>query len=756
MKYEITESYKNSVLLSELDLQNNDFNENWLNGFFLNPIIEGLNIFDANGNLEEKDIYISFGEFEMPKMSNHLFFPQLHKEIKQYIFTDWGIKNTVYPIYNFYLPYSEDKNKKKVLFIFLSPNRTNKLFDFNLVPNKDKLIQNFLEMLLKATYLEKINYKVPFNADICSGKFFLSPQISERKDKHFVNVFSYSLNFKDLKLGFSLKNEHYRLNNNLKSIHNYDDVCLINKFKYEKKVDSREHGRLFLDFKNYEKLKVTKFINQLDLYKNLLNTLDRFNINYEKTCFSPDYLYNSFSYPSNELKELNVYIESKEKELFEQALLDKGVYHGLNGLLEYIGNSFNMKVSLILNPTLDMFLKNKKTSNLFLMYGEQYEEKYVQFKSETKEEKWNNILTPFMEKKLYELGLNDFLKEIKNFDTYSQVKLFNIYANIKKIEPIVSQGLILDKSIIFEKPKKVGEELVSIEGNTKKTEKKYPENGTISVIAKVINELNIKHSLFSTKTFNFDIAFEKTKKCTSFDSIKIIQMLSKEKNKFFAVLDLKKVSEQGSKGNFNIESSRVLIDEQINELNLEFDLNEEFMTSDNLIIIDNKFLIKVKDNDLMPFMILQESHFDEPTKNPLLLANASISKGEVSSVSRKSGPDDNLFYPYILPALNKIIDKKLKNINSYANCLLDFNGENGLNLFMSYGSAMDATMDKNNRLENITLSKIEDFSIQKLDWEEHEQLLYFYLSTLTFNYLNINELTKKSLLNKLSDVILVN
>jgi len=131
MKYKITEAYKKSVLLSELDLQDNDFNETWLNGFFMNPIIEGLNVFDTNGDLEEKDIYINFGEFDMPKISSHLFFPQLHKQIKQYIFNDWGIQNTVYPIYNFYLPYSDDKTKRKVLFIFLSPNKSNKLFNFN-------------------------------------------------------------------------------------------------------------------------------------------------------------------------------------------------------------------------------------------------------------------------------------------------------------------------------------------------------------------------------------------------------------------------------------------------------------------------------------------------------------------------------------------------------------------------------------------------------------------------------------------------
>lgn len=777
MKYEICDEYKKRILLSEFNLEEHNFTNGWLDGFFSNPIVDKIAIVNQNNQIVETDLYINFAQVELPNnLSTSQLFKQLNNYIKKHIFIDWGIMNTIYPIYNFYGINSDDKNYKKFLFIFLSPNKSNQVFNFDIISNKDTLIQNILEMLLKSTIIEKINQQNPIAADICSGKVFLNPVVTnnEKTGKNYVNVFSYRLIFQNFKLGVSLKNEHFILESDKSKIQLYDDVCFINKFKYEKKEDARTYGRLFLDFRSFDKLKKTKFITQLELHKLMQSMLDKFNIKYQKTVFEPQYLYNHFSSYENKLTKINVYISEYEKEKFEKDLTEKGVNHGLNGLLDYLKNQFNITSKLFLNPKLKDLLINNNEYNLFLMYGEKYKEDYVSLKIEGKEAKlWNDCIIPFLQEEMYKLNQHDFFETIKYFDTYSQVKLFNLYANISGLSPIVSQGFILDKSVIFEKPvKSIVEDKENIElfiesenevsvHPPKKIgkEKLYPLNGTKSVIGKIINELNIKYDLFVNKSFFFNVQFSDIKNDVSFNNIKIIQMLPKEKNRLYSVLNLKKtLLKNENKANFEVVSHQVLINKQVNSLNLEIDIDKEFKSTSHLIIIDDTYLIKVKDNNLMPFLIIEEKNLNNAHKDPSLLIEQHIIKGTSlsTSVSKTSEVNNNLFYPYNTPVTNKLINKNIRHKQSYTNCLLDFSDEE-LKVFITLSdSSINATMSKNNRLENIQLLKINNFCFEKERWKGNEQILYFYLSSLTFNYISINELAKKSLLNKLTEVILVN
>lgn len=509
MKYEVCDEYKKRVLLSEFNLEEHDFADGWLGGFFSNPIVEKISIFNQSNQIIEKNLYINFEQIALPNDLNSVqLFKKLHQEIKNHIFNDWGIENKIYPIYDFYRIKSEDKNLNKFIFIFLSPNRSNQVFNFELISNREALIQNILEMLLKSTLIEKINQQNPISADICSGKIFLNPMITidEKTGKSYANVFSYRLNFKNFKLGFNLKNEHFLLESNKSKIQLYDDICFINKFKYEKKEDARVYGRLFLDFRSFEKLKATKFITQLELYKLLEGTLNKFKIKHKKSIFEAHYLYNNFSSYENKLKSLNIYIAEEEKNKFEKDLAEKGVNHGLNGLLDYFKNKFDINCKLFLNPSLNDLVDKRQEHNLFLMYGETYKEDYVSLKIEGGEDKkWNDPMIPFLKNEMHKLNKIDFMEAIKDFDVYSQVKLFNLYANNNNLSPIVSQGLILDKFIVFEKPvKKVlqdknAEDIerhIEFDGTSKQPvkkgkEKSYPLNGTRAIISKIINELNI-------------------------------------------------------------------------------------------------------------------------------------------------------------------------------------------------------------------------------------------------------------------------
>lgn len=772
MKHEVSDNYKKPILLSEFDLSEHNFSTQWLNGFFTHPIAQSIILINHDLTLVEKQLFINFSYIQLPNsLDQRESFREINKEIKAHIFKDWNFTQRVYPIYNYLRLISADNTTQKYIFFYLSPNISPHVFDFEQIPEKDNLTKNILELLVKARFLEDMNQNNPLSVDMCLGKIFLNTVINhnEKLEKYFANVFSYRLYFKDKKLGFNLKNEHFLLDPDKSDIQLYDDISLINNYKYKHKEDAREYGRPFLDFRNYEKLKSTKFATQIQLYKIIQQTLNTFKIQHKNTFFESQFLYRDFSSFQNEIKDLNIYISEGEKNSYEQDLMGKGIKNGIESLRTYLKKTFNISSHLLINPTLNTILMNKDKHNLFLMYGAEYKENYVSEYLPEGVNKWQDPVLPFLEREMFNLEEDNFLKKIIYFDIYSQVKLFNIYANIRAEAPIVSQGLILDKSIILEEPsgelgddtnERDTENYIELEnvGKNSKT-KPYPRNATKSIISKIVNELNIKYNLFVKKSVSFSKGFTIDKATTNFNDIKVIQKLSKHNHTLYAVLDVQRADiVDNGKIYFNVISQKILLSQNISTLNADIDIEEELKKTDNLIIIDNNYLIKVKNNNDMPFIILQRDNLHDAEKDPLLLIDKYIAQGTSAStgVSKSTGETTNLFFPYNTPVINKIVKQKIKNATGYCYCLLHFN-QGELNIYMNLTNAgIQATMAKNNRLENIELFQIKDFCSEKISWQSHEQILYFYLSTLTFNYLSVNELSKKSLLNKLTDTLLVN
>lgn len=127
-----------------------------------------------------------------------------------------------------------------------------------------------------------------------------------------------------------------------------------------------------------------------------------------------------------------------------------------------------------------------------------------------------------------------------------------------------------------------------------------------------------------------------------------------------------------------------------------------------------------------------------------------------TAASRKTGPNDNLFFPYTQPSSSTLIGNKNKSDLRYANCLIDYHSHGAKLFFRLENSAIDQTVSKNNRIEDLQLFSLDNFECNQLSWENYEQMLFFYLSTLPFDYINISELTKTSLLNKLCRTIVLN
>lgn len=755
MKNELKDRFKSEILLNQFDLSEQDLSDEWLSGFFTNPVSRSLKILDENNNWITKDLYIGFSVIKMETNSKKLnddFYLNLNKKIKENILNEWGSLSKNPPVYKIINLKSSEDEVKKFLYIYLSPKKSNQLFDFNVVSNKESIVASVFDMLMAAYLIERINKRNPLNIDFCGGKIFLNPLIDD-EDKT-VRVFEYYFKIEDFKLRFILKHQVYSIKNI--SVDKYDDVCLLNNYRYEDKLDAREYTRSFLDFISLQDLKETKFITQVELYKDVLGMLNCFGIVYKETTFKPEYLFNQFPSIEAKINDIIVYISSDDKKAYEDYLVLKNIPHDFNRVVNHIKSHFNLNVSFIENPSLEIILKNKHIPCIYLMFGDEYKEKYVSFKCDNGElKKLSDVATSFLEKKLYQLDYSSFIKQISSYDVYSQVKLYNLYANCNELEPVISQGIILGVKNFFER---------SLNSTTplrpnKRTGKipTYPSKETVCKFEKVITELDIKKQLYLDKVFNFKTKFPGFENI-DIVNVKIINILANKKGRLYSFVNLDK----GLNDDFKVTKNKILVNDQINELLLSINWKQELNLSDCLILINDNYLLRVKDNDFMPFLIMEKNRFNVEDKDicfkieEAVLANKSKNKCSIKSTK----DNQNYFFPYNLPTVGTMIGKEnLININNslgYSNCIFNMNG-NEIQFFMTLrDQPLSSRVPKNNRLECINLFSLNDFIYQKVDWKDNEQLLYFYLSSISFNYMLAGGITKKSLLTKLGDVVLLN
>ena len=762
MKHELIDDYKKPILLTCLDLENNDFGQNWIMSILSHPIAEGVAISNSDGSWGSSNLYINFGEVEVDIVKGRNAYIDLHVKIKQYISEKNDLAPRINHFYNSHPLVSVDKSKKKHIFLFLSTKESDKIFDYELIKDKDVLVKNVLELLLKVSFVNRTQKSRAVGTDVCYGKVFLNPIAEPRKNgTMFADVFSYNLIYKNSKLDFKLKNEVFALSADNGEIKKFDDVCYINNYKYGKKVDARKNKRLFLDFKNFKNLKRTRFYTQFELYKIILETLDAFNIKYEKSRFTPEYLYNYFGSVEVDIKPINVYACKQEINMFNAEMSKHGLDSGMDSLCKYMESKHGLAVKVIFDPSFKDVLDNKSTPGLFLMYGDKYDDNFVSKTVNGVESKWSNSLDAFLDNKLNPLNEADLMKELVLYDSYSRVKLFNIYANMNGLEPIVSQGLILDDEMDFQTLEEKDSIKSGSKGDINQSEnKKLKSTAAKFILEKVINELNIKNTLFNKRHVYLN-SFKSYIDNVEFKNIKIIQYKKVGSHRLYSTVDLE-CSDVWSSSlqKFNVTKYEILLDEDVNRINVDFNVREEFKNSTSLILINNSFLIKVRDNDFAPCLLLEEANIGNKDLDvSLLMDKHCLEQNDASTyVSRASGIKENLFFPYNQPVINKMIGGNQKQSHSRVNCLMDYSGD-GVRLFINLSeTALNNTIPKNNRIEELHLFKLDEdeFEYKKANWLEYDKILFFYLSTLTFNYININELTKTSILNKLGDLVLLN
>ncbi len=731
MIYNLKKQYQENLLLSKFSLEDNYFDNNWINSLLDNPVVMNLHILDDNNQFVQKNLWISFKIFTYQKKSKDLY-KQMHKDMNLFVKSEWSMFKNPCALYSNHKISSNNQNSNTVeyLCLYISPNKSINKFDFSLIRNQTYLVQNFMELLFRSIFIDDLKVHSAF-ADIHSGNILFNPVVLN----NFVSAYKVNIKYHSNTLHFELELKRYNLESN--NITMADDICFNNK-KYGKKADARKiqsGGRKFLNFENHDLLEKTKFINQLKIYSKFEDVFHKFNIKYTPYNFKPKYLINDFSSYEN-LNSINIWVSNENMHKFSQMFPNEkdivdyinGKYHDKNGVLKTNGLNIN-KINLKYAQGVNDLIKYKNEPNLYIMFEKEKEakgldkDKDIQLVVEDINGNisyFDNVIDVFLNRNLNLLSESDFLIAIEKFDIYSQVKLYNLYSNKHQKHPIVSQGLIITYR-----------EFVSEKNNEDMKQEKI----------KSINDLTLKYKLYVDKLFHLPL---------SCNTVKIIERNTSNKKDIYSYILLEKEKENI----FKLVEKNLLIDQEVNGINSDIDIEKSFENNDVCIILDDTYLITYQ-NKVFPAIILSESIYNS-IQNPLVkINNHKLSNSTKSVVARNV--NDLTYFPYIAKAATQLIDGNANHAKSYSGfCMLNYEEDKLYSFVKASLFSVNGSILKQTRVETLLLKKKDGLFYENSNWEDSQNLVYEILSTKTIKQLVNNSISKKSILHKLADIVINN
>lgn len=750
--YNINNSYQKEALLSHFNLENNDFSNYWIESILKKPIATGIY---SDNSLH--DFYISYLQIELECLKqNEDYYIKLNRtvlsEIKRKGFPIPVLSGTV-PYCLIRIKSTEDDNIRKYLILFISEQTASSKFDFSIVGQKDYLMRCIIEMAFKAKTLENLNTNYNVSKEFLNGNILLNTKESNRKIKNntagldVLDGFEFKITYDKDVCGFTLKHQVFQKDVNT-SGNTYDGITSFSNNFYKSKLDARTHARNFLDLSSSQHFLFSRFSTQIYAYTILKDVFDKLKISYEETTFKPELLFNDFYRLNNEIEHINLFMQREEYHSYDNKYKDQ-----INMLIEYFKIKHNIEVTFkLMDSCLNEIVMNKNEAYLFLMF----DPKYVKNSDTvfTEKSKWKNTISPYFE--LID-NTKDLNKSLSEFDLYSQFKLNSLYNIRKNGFGFLTQGCILEDNPLFsvyvhKKDSPAQEKRVFLYNDIQYIVNKKNKNK----ILKLINEINIKKKTFIDKEIKLE---------ADIDSIRLVSKIVKNNkaNKpvsFYSHVFMTKKDAS----TFNIDSAELFYEDEISVLETKHKISFNFANAktDVFIFINDKHLIKLKDNSALPFIILDKNNFENPDLNPFIIATEDIKNGIVMSVDllhRKSGSDKNILYPYVLPATNVLLNKSDKQSNGItkANCLIEIIDDNTIRTFMSLDeNPMNDKVDKNNRVEDIQIFEYQDGEYKLVNISENMDILYVYFKSLTFDLFSINQVCKKSLLSKISEIIALN
>lgn len=735
------------LLLNEFDLSDHRIDECFINNLLKSPIDDV--ILNVNGKNTNINLYLGFDYITMEydkKTSFKKFYMELNNKIKSIISDEWlsvnksneNIDGMV--LYKFNEIYTSN-NHKEFIYFYLTPKKSVKTFDYSKYlygdfysKTSDAIISNIINILLRYELLDNIEYS-NINDVVFAGDIGLQA-VEDSKGR--ISAYLCETAYKNGRLIFNLKKQLYQKKTK-DSDYVYDFIFLnSNTRALYQQEDARTCQRPFLNFSTFSKMHDSKFICQIRVYKTIYQLLEKIRLIPKEVSFTPNLMLEGFFQKEIDFTEITVCNSSNLSDIDFTKFANE-----LKNKVDSIKNEkdkSNLRISFNeqtpkFNSIKEIINENNK-NYLFIVKSNDGRFVYNNFLKE-----YSNVGTIhlFMKYKMYSLDFEQFIDSIKNYDIYSQVKLYNLFANYNpklNLKNIVSQGL----------------DIINFTNEDKKDK---------SILNKVQNELIAKKELYINNRIKIP-DLTKLNPSINIDDVKIIKEFKQKRNKsLFSLLHLQKNCDY-----FNIIDRRIIDDESITEHTL---INFKDNPHETQIILNNEYILKIHSANPKPNIIIDQTVYKNNDLDPIIyvnrrLAGEQLTKNVVVSkntglpsdgVTRNADPENIMFWPFVYLKNSSLTTSKVGS-NGYNKSLISTDGNKLTYLSTLNNSSADRIIAKSNLLRVVELFHYNSIEENSINWEANLDILYAYFSTQYVDFLNINRGTKTTYFEKLANIILFN
>lgn len=570
---------------------------------------------------------------------------------------------------------------------------TKKGVDFNLIG--DFKYSSIFRILFNCHFKGRIIKKIDIQEIDVENKCFNNNLfISVNSKNKFYNCFENKFYFKDEEiLGFELK---------------YQVFVKVDEKVFVDEYNDGENNIIFSKFGKEEKIN----LKRIDGRKSPRKYFSQYDYSKCKN-FSQNWVLKEMMNTLNELdigyecinfspNYIFVNLFRIERENAPKLYIDKNIDYEQNK--EDISNFMkDLNIDLI---NKDMEYEKLSESENIILVNNVEKQSYIYSEKEGSQKKYMTTIEAFEDN-----------ENIDNFDPYTKIKiqhLRNIFENKNKK---ITQGILLDNI---------------------KDRKKMK-----SVLEKMKNELFLKKSLFLEKKIKF-----KNEENFNEEKVLCLYIRSTKKRKYFTILEC------------SIKDEWIFIN-NIEILDLEnFEKKYDFFDVKSITTkyLDDSFFIWNKNkilhikNDKCPAIIGNFNAIHDENLNLIEIFN------KTKMIHKKSGADVNLLPFYLSRTNGAVIEnyKKMKNnmlygklyIEAKNNCFRTFLSDNAQ--YGKTGIAKQTLID-----EVLMYQENEGFEYKEF-FDINDDLLKIYLNSLTFDTINIGETSKKSIFQKLTELIINN
>lgn len=714
---------------------------------------------------------INYGIFvyqhDLENINNKINFENEHTKIRKKIISIWKAKleKLQYPdelTMSEYIPYGHTpifNNNKEItqwLIFYLAPKlnqRDNGNILINYIP--EHIFPNILKLMLFASFLREAQK----NNNVIYPESF---QGDMRLNFHNIDTvnnqyFTPSIFVKNRKILIEIKEKRI-----------YEDK----KGKIKKGTLSpknRSPGFSTQIKKGLHEISKTRWFSLTQTTMIMIEALDYSNIKYKCIPFKPEYIFNNVLHIPSYIKEISIieysgYLNTMntfQRNIYD-AYLDKLINTSLN-----LGVSITQRI--VLNSIQDYLTLNENGVYLFIDpikilsitedENVEFEKKVYSIEQNKYKPKYNetidilsfnNTIKELILEKSFK-DIEDFIQEVRNYDFYSQIKLFRLYLINKNQDIPITQNIMLSTTILNEESIK-------------------------NIMIKILSEIQVKHICFKN---NLNNVFEHFG--DKFYDIKIINLITKKinktnKNTYGVGTHIIKINNE-----YHITEQLISKDNEIFGYDTKILFNNKIY-NDTCIIIDNRFIILTKNNKYNAFSLIPMSLI-YTNSNPVFCINKhgvfpytdkeikTKSFGNGVILNKKESIDGfALSFGYNYPSASKLIDKKyskyLSSLDSKSAsgscCIINFIPDKEKDVmkfyFSNVGLIKRNSSDHMHRPEEIALFEYipEDFDKIHLKISEYPDIIEFYLKTLVFDGFIKNGIAKKTFLQKLNSIVLYN